>query len=296
MAYRKYLSELRDLPAVLRNFVTADRSGIKFRYVSYGDHPRQYMMVCESYEAAPERDAFIFFVHGGGWRLGKPERYLPAARLFCPLGYKVVLTTYRLVPQFSFPHLREDIFLSYQRCLSLPDLQGKRGVPVGISAGGNLCGLLLYDREEQRKYGISQQQFAAFVAVSGAMDLRTFPDTLPLRDYAGPFDGPQFHAANPATHLRADEQLPVLCVHGTRDAIVPYESSVAFVNQLNASPARPADLHTVPGGSHFKTTTQWWLRYNSVTDVVVDWIEQRVGSIGRETNAYKRSRGPAFDD
>ena len=278
MDYRHYLGELKVLPSVFNNFVQSDGKGVSYQHISYGLHEQQYMLFCESKEQQFDRKEFIYFIHGGGWRFGKPLRYLPLAKIFCALGYHVVLATHRRIPRYTFPDLYKDTFAAFQRALDIPQLGGKQSLMIGISAGGNLGGLLVYDRKGQASIGVNQNIFSGFVSVAGALDLSSLPDTPPLRSYAGKRDSQQFQLANPINYLQADEQTPVLCVHGTQDAIVPYESSVSFIQKLHQGQKPLADLHAVPKGTHFKTTTDWWLTANAETEVIVKWVQERSGN------------------
>jgi len=272
MTIQQYLGELGSLPGVVRNFLTADRKGIRCSRIPYGSQREQYLLLAEPPAEARKAGYFIFFIHGGGWRLGKPDRYLPLAKLFVQRGYPVVMASHRKVPRYGFHHLQEDAFQAFCKAVSLPGMAGRRACLLGISAGGNLCGLLAYKKALLQQYGLSQQSFACFVSVAGALDLNQFPDTLPLRAYTGPYGGEIFQQANPINFVEGDEQLPLLCIHGTRDAIVPYSSSVSFVSKIKLYGRTESSLHTVEGGTHFHTTTAWWLNPSEETQLIMQWI------------------------
>ena len=276
MDYNAYWKEIKTLPKVVNNFVFADRTGLQYTKIAYGNHPQQYMLFCPAPQEAPKRNEFIYFIHGGGWRFGKPERYIPAARLFCHLGYDVILTTHRRVPKYQSPHIHEDTFLSFDKAGNLASLKEKQAIVIGISAGGNLGGLLIYDRLSLSKIGQTQSRFKGFVSVAGAMDLHTFPDTFALRSYTGKWGSEQFLKANPTNYLQSGEQIPVLCIHGDDDGIVPYHSSISFIEKLLQNQCPSAELYQVKGGKHFQTTTEWWLQKSIETEVVLDWIEKTV--------------------
>lgn len=274
MNYRTYWGEIKTLPGVVRNFVFSDRSGLIYTKIAYGQHPKQYMLFCPANEESPQQNEFIYFIHGGGWRFGKPERYIPAARLFCQLGYDVILVTHRRAPRYKFPHLHEDIFQSFQTAVQLELLKEKTAIVIGISAGGNLGGLLVYDRKSLRKIGLNQSRFSGFVSIAGALNLSAFPDTFPLRSYAGKWGSKQFYKASPITYLQAPENLPALCMHGTQDAVVPYESSTSFVQKLRDCQCSNVTLYTVKDGKHFPTTLDWFLTRNAETEIILEWIEK----------------------
>jgi acetyl esterase/lipase len=265
--------ELSQLPPLYYKSLTKKVSPMKMTKIPFGDHHRQYMLVYEPQERVAEQDKVIYFLHGGGWRVGRPERRQLLAELFTSMGYTVVLPTYRLIPKFTFYDLLADTQSGFQHFLQLPQAQGKRTLLMGESAGGNLASLLLYRRDLLEEIGISQDQFAGFVSVVGVLDMDGMPDNFYLRSYNGGRGSAIFHQSNPVNFLQEDEKVPVLIVHGTNDGLVPFRSAQRFAKKLQLIRPDLVDLFVVENGSHISVAGDWLFEENAVRKKVTSWIE-----------------------
>ncbi len=265
--------ELSQLPPLVYKMVTADVAPLKEKKISFGEHARQYMLAYEPQEGTEEKELLIYFIHGGGWRVGRPERRRLLAELFSGMGYRVVMPTYRVIPRYKFYDLLEDAQLGLEACMKLPEAKGKRILLMGESAGGNLAALLLYNRDILKQIGLSQDQFAGFISMVGVLDMEGMPDNFYMRSYNGPRKGDIFQHSNPSNYLQEDEKVPVLIVHGTRDGLVPLPSALNFAQKLEKTSTASVDLHIVEDGSHMSVAGDWLFRENAVRKKLISWIQ-----------------------
>lgn len=217
----------------------------------FGPHPRQYLLLWMPPGDVLLQQHIVVFYHGGGWRLGWPDQFPTLADWFLTRGYPVIMPGYRLRPRFSFPEMREDLALTLQKIMALREeraaFEGCKLLIGGMSAGGTLAAHMLFNRSTLAEEIMQRGLFSGFISLAGPLDLDKLPNVAPLRGFAGgPHGSAPFKAANPITHLNGQEQLPMILVHGTDDAIVPYLSSVSFFERYQG----PKTFHTVEGGSH----------------------------------------------
>ncbi len=237
----------------------------------FGPHPRQYMLFWMPPEGVPARQSVVVYFHGGGWRLGWPNQFPTVADWFLRQGFPVILPAYRLLPRFSYPDMREDlnlILLKVKEVLEVNGLGDKKLIVGGMSAGATLAAHLAFNRAELASLSMDQDSFSGFLSMAGPLDLNELPDVAPLRGFAGgPAGSEAFKQANPKTWLSEKEHLPILLMHGTNDAIVPYSSSERFLECYNG----PKVLHPLPGGSHLDSLN-FALNDHSAAGVLKDWL------------------------
>lgn len=216
----------------------------------FGAHSRQYLMFWMPPKDVPEQDSIVVFYHGGGWRLGWPDQFPTVADWFLRRGYPVVMPAYRLLPRYNFPDMREDLNLALSKLLELMEINGlsqKKLLIAGMSAGATLAAHLVFDRHELAKFGKTPEHFSGFLSFGGPLDLNQMPNVAQVRNFVGgTFGSEAFRRANPFSLLTQDEYLPALFVHGTDDAIVPFESSAHFYRAYRG----PKVLSPIPNGSH----------------------------------------------
>ncbi|MBC7776792.1 MAG: alpha/beta hydrolase [Phycisphaerae bacterium] len=237
----------------------------------FGPHWRQYLMFWMPPKDVPEQHSVVVFYHGGGWRLGWPDQFPTVADWFLRRGFPVVMPAYRLSPRFSYPDMRQDLNLALGKILELMETHGlsqKKLLIGGMSAGATLAAHIAFNRNELAGLGMSQNDFSGFFSFGGPLDLEKLPNLQPLRGYAGgPPGSESFRAANPITWLRESENLPGLLVHGTDDAIVPFESSVSFFEKYSG----PKTLYPIMGGSHLDSLG-FVLKDRTTAETLEKWI------------------------
>jgi acetyl esterase len=95
-------------------------------------------------------NGIIVFLHGGGWVLGTPELYTPAARdLAHAAQLPVLVVDYALAPEHPFPTGLDDVLAVIDALLSETsglDVDPAKIVVAGDSAGGNLAAVAAVER------------------------------------------------------------------------------------------------------------------------------------------------------
>jgi acetyl esterase/lipase len=181
----------------------------------------------------------IVLIHGGGWCAGSKEDCRGLARGFAEQGYVAITAGYRLVPGYRFPAQLEDVKCAVrwlradpERCHVDPDRIGA----LGMSAGGHLALLLgLTDSRDglEGDGGHPEQssKVQAVVNVMGPTDLARpgWPEATEkmLADLLGGGRDrlpAAYWSASPMAYVRPNAP-PVLTIHGTKDALVPYEQA-----------------------------------------------------------------------
>jgi alpha-beta hydrolase superfamily lysophospholipase len=234
------LALAKQLAAIPFHFVQHQWKGIaasKPEKHVFGPHSRQYLMFWMPPEGVPEHHSVVIFYHGGGWRLGWPDQFPTIADWFLRRGFPVIMPAYRLCPQFSYPEMREDLNLALQKSIDLIHAKGlssRKLLAAGMSAGATLAAHLAFNRNELADICMTSNHFSGFLSFGGPLDLNQLPDVKQLRNFAGgPSGSDAFKAANPITWLTPYEHLPVLLLHGTDDAIVPFSSSESFYEKYS---------------------------------------------------------------
>lgn len=240
----------------------------------YGKHRRNYMLVYEPPKGVEPRNEILYFIHGGGWRLGSPDRRRPLVKLFTDLGFGVMMPAYRLTPFASSREINEDTFAAFREALHHPFAKGKRFVIMGESAGGNLGALLTFNKENQQRYNIESDSIAGLISVVGVLDLDPLPDTFVSRDYTGPKDSEVYNMVNPMNLLNKEVETPVLALHGDNDGLVPHASAVNFVQKLNAHKPGYGKIEIIPEGTHVSVATDWYLEDNYERQLILSWIDK----------------------
>lgn len=264
----------KQLAAIPFHFVQHQWKGIavsKPEKHSFGPHPRQYLMFWMPPPELPLQHSVVIFYHGGGWRFGWPDQFPTVADWFLRQGFPVVMPAYRLCPKFAYPEIREDLNLALGKTLELLKTNGlgsKKLISAGMSAGATLAAHLAFNRNELAEFCMTQNYFSGFLSFGGPLDLNKLPDVVQLRGFTKGASGSEaFEAANPITWLTTHEHLPILLVHGTDDAIVPFSSSERFYETYSG----PKFLYPVHKGSHLDSLG-FALNDYSTAKVVRQWL------------------------
>ena len=252
-------------------------SGMIEETYPFGKDRRQYLMYFEPENGAITQDRVVYFVHGGSWRMGSPELYRPAAQFFVKRGYAVIITAYRLAPQYNYLDMREDLNQSMKKVLTIlksKQLHRKKILLAGDSAGANLAALLLYDRKNLAKIGMKQSKFDCFISFAGPLNLNVLSPSQELTDFAGTPQDSTFQQANPYQYIQKNEKTPVLCFHGTKDGYVNYNCSKTFVQKLNKVRSNLAQLVTLDNESHINIIGDWIYDTDSEIHIFLNnWLD-----------------------
>ncbi len=241
-------------------------------YIENGDEAQRLDLYFP--ETTPEKPLpLIVHIHGGGWQGG--------SKFPCPVvgmvlkGYVVASVEYRFSQKAKFPAQIQDCqaairWLRANREKYHIDPE-KVGV-VGGSAGGHLSALVGTSGGTNTfpKIGGNEDQSDRVQAVCdiyGPADFTTvvkqaaedknvkniFQFNSPKDPYSSLIGVPletveKSRAVSPVTYVSEDDP-PVLILHGTHDALVPYAQSVQFAEGLKADGV-PVWLQTLPGSGH----------------------------------------------
>ena len=203
----------------------------------------------------------LVFIHGGAWRTGKREDYLPYLLDFAKRGYVTATISYRLVKVAPFPAAVQDVKcaikwlkLNSNKYMFDPD----KIVVIGGSAGGHLAMMVGYSSdvpELEPECGSLDvdSSVQGVVNIYGPMDLMTefAKGRKEVREFlTGLFEEvPEiYQLASPLTHISADDP-PTLIFHGTIDDTVPISQSDRLKEELEAK-GIPVEYHRLKGWPH----------------------------------------------
>lgn len=206
----------------------------------------------------------ILLVHGGGFRAGSKEGYIPLAIKLAEHGYVAATVNYRLAPRHQFPAAVEDVkaavrFLRANSAKYGID-PGKVGA-LGGSAGGHLVlmlGLTAHVAEFEGS-GPNRDQSSSVQCVVddyGPTDFtQSYSKSVDAAEVLPLFLGGDLEHKRLA-HMRASplnwvtpDAAPILAIHGTADNYVAYEQSLWIIERLIAAGV-PAEIESIAGAGH----------------------------------------------
>jgi acetyl esterase/lipase len=215
----------------------------------------------------------IVHIHGGGWMGG--------SKFPCPVvgmvreGYAVASVEYRFSQKAKFPAQIQDCqaAIRWLRANAVKyHLDPEKVGVVGGSAGGHLSALVgtaggtgtfppIGGNEDQSDrvqavcniFGPADfttvvQQAAADSNVTNVFEFNSPKDPYSLLIGVPLETREKSRVVSPVTYISTDDP-PILILHGTHDALVPYAQSVQFAAELMAQGV-PVWLQTLPGAGH----------------------------------------------
>lgn len=190
----------------------------------------------------------IVFLHGGAWREGSKDTYIPDIQKAALFGYVGVSVDYRLAPQHCFPAQIEDCKCAIRWLRAHAQelaIDPQRIGAIGFSAGGHLALLLgtttpadgLEGTGDWSEYPSDVQ---AVVSYFGPTDFtRPYPveSRALIEDFLGGTldERPEVYAqASPLSYVSPGDA-PTLLLHGTADRLVPHEQAVRMLDAFAAA-------------------------------------------------------------
>lgn len=230
------------------------------RRVAYGDDPSQFAEI--GLPAGTPRGVAVV-VHGGFWKAEYGIEYAqPLVPSLLEAGWATWAVEYRRVGNGGgVPQTLDDLRAAMAR-LAAEGIEGPV-VAVGHSAGGHLATWLAsQDLPQPLTHVVSQ---------AGVLDLVAADDEGlgggAVAAFLGHRPGPGDADVDPIRQVPLD--VPVWCVHGTGDGIVPISQSQAYVDAATAAGAT-AELVEVEG-DHFVVidpASDAWARTLEILDAL----------------------------
>ena len=203
----------------------------------------------------------LLFVHGGGWVQGSKDE---SVFDFLPYVYRdwvVVSINYRLADVAKAPAAVDDCLAALEWIHANAgkyDIDTDRIVVSGLSAGGHLAlmtGLLREGNElcdGKLKVG-KNNPVAAIVNWFGVTDFSI--NRQPVEWFGEDIDTEEYvRTLSPVNYVR-EGGAPVITIHGTEDAAVPFPQAVHLHEQLREHGVREK-LHVIKGKKHGNFTPE----------------------------------------
>ncbi len=261
------------LPIYQYHAQTTPRDNMMVKKHRFGNHRRQYFLHCQPKEGAKKKQVVIYY-HGGGWSLGSPEMFRVNAQFFVDQGYEVFMPSYRRIPFYRYPAIREDLSNTLQAIVKMIGSDGAKNRQIilgGMSAGGNLVALMLYNKKELNRLGLAPDLFSGILLCGAPLDLSKMQSSPVLWAYAGTKESEMFRQASPIEYLSGEEQTPILCIHGKKDGLVDYQAAANFITKIKEQ--NPSILNTIilPEGTHLDTGS-WNFHDNELRKQLIVWL------------------------
>ena len=226
---------------------TDDRRSVVIRYGKCRDQQIVFRYPAKKTAASGRKDCVVVYFHGGGYLLGGAD--LPAAaKRLTDKGWCVACCGYRLLPA-RFPAQIDDAFAALEAVTAyMADTGlGRRVVLSGNSIGALSAALCAFDSDTRDAMGIDCE-IAGLLSVGGVLDLRRALKRLSWSKMAAltfftRCDASELARYSPICHVSPEQDVPVLCLHGKYDNLVPYAGAMRFVRRLNEKKAE-----AVPAG------------------------------------------------
>lgn len=205
----------------------------EYRDIKYGDNHRQYYRI---YEGKDGQGPIVFFIHGGGWWHGSPKTFSMVGEYFSKLGYTVVMPAYRLVPIYKYPNQIEDVTLAFRDFCKLIDYKNNtREIIIGgFSAGGELAVNLVFNEKLHERFKVDTSFVKKVFILSGVLNFNWCKYSSRANDLINNYlgDKENYRKANPITLVKEKKDLNIMCIHGSKDPLIPVENSISFIDRV----------------------------------------------------------------
>ena len=249
--------------------------------------------------------AAVLCIHGGGFRAGKRDSYLPLCIRLAQRGYVAATVTYRLAPRDQFPAQVHDVKAAVRFLRANAAKYGIDPDRIGVtgqSAGGTLALFvgLTGGIPELEGTGPNLDQSSRVSCVAnfyGATDFtKSYGKSVDAADVLPLFLGGDLEH-EPQAHRRASplnwvnpSAAPVLSLHGTKDRYVEYAQSIWLTDRLRAAGV-VAELETLEGADHgFKGADS-----DRAEQRMFAWFEKYLSPAAEERKILVSNHGPAAE-
>ena len=221
------------------------------RNVIYYDGPEFYAPrhILDVYrQDGAENQPVLIFIHGGGWTGGSKNGYGFLGNFFARQGYTTVIANYRLTDSSSgrvvHPGHIEDVARAFAWTVTnIADYGGnpEKVFLSGHSAGGHLVSLLAVDPRYLKAHGMTPDNIAGVISLSGVYDVRVIP--VIFGNAAQRLD------ASPSYHVGDWQPPPFLVLYAENDLGGLGFQALVFYYLLSEVPSE-AGIMEFPGRSH----------------------------------------------
>jgi acetyl esterase/lipase len=227
-----------------------------------GEHPRAGQVgiaVARKHSGTDAKLPVVVFIHGGGWKNGDKDQAAWQCIRYARNGYVAVTVSYRLIDEAPFPACIRDVMEAIRYLKSLaselpidPDNIGLQGYSAGAHLA--LMAALAGDNKafHSGAYPEYDSRVKCVVAVSTPTDFverRKREGSLKMLNGEQNKD-PAFLERISPVHYVAGDQIPVMMLHGTEDALVPSYHYRHFQNKCEEAGVGNFKLMTHSGGGH----------------------------------------------
>lgn len=126
------------------------------------------------YPDGGEGHTVLFFIHGGGWKMGDRSKYTYLGKFFAGKGFVTVVISYRLSPKDQHPAHIRDVASAFAWTYKNVEKYGgnpDRIFVFGHSAGGHLSALLALDEQYLKAHSLSPNKIRGVIPIGGVFEL-----------------------------------------------------------------------------------------------------------------------------
>lgn len=267
--------------------IPEDRSAVLIRYGKSRSQTVIFRCPPKKTAASSRRGpVVVYFHHSGGILSGGSDLPAAAARLTAK-GYCVAVCCFR-----RFPMQIDDSFSALEAVTAYMAETGlgRRVILAGDSNGAISAALCALDADARYDRGIDCE-IAGLLSVGGRLDLRRALKRMPWAKVAlitmfSRCDASEIAGYSPLSRIADCDPIPVLCLHGKYDNIVPYAGAMRFVRRMNERIAESGDASSGravmieikdPVYRHIRLTDGLWLenpKKSPLQREVYEWMEK----------------------
>lgn len=217
--------------------------------ITYGDDPSQFGELTRPTGASM---GVVVVIHGGFWKAAYDlELGRPLATSLAEHGWTAWNIEYRRVGNGGgAPATFDDVHAAIERLATIEGVDPGNVLAVGHSAGGHLA-VWAAGRQHQDRWGDARVRVVGAISQAGVLDLgaahRDELGTRAVERFLGHAPTEADASYDPRQQVPLD--VPVRCVHGRADDVVPLSQSADYVDAAHEAGA-DASLVEVDG-DHF---------------------------------------------
>lgn len=220
-------------PLALFDVFASGRGYTRTADLAYANTARQKLDVYAANRKSKELQPVVVFLYGGGWEIGRRERYGFIGKALTGQGFVAVVPDYRVYPEGRFPDFIFDAAHALRWTKDNIARYGgdpQRMFVMGHSAGAHIAALLALDPQYLQSVGMTRAQLLGMIGLAGLYDF------LPLKS-----ERQQMIFGPPAQHWRSQPinfangtNPPMLLMTGDDDDTVPPRNTHSLAAKIRA--------------------------------------------------------------